>query len=44
MRRLLSYLHSLFTSSASFDDDHLMGAVDLSDSYCSELLNGKYST
>jgi hypothetical protein len=39
MKRLASYLHSLFSTPASDVEDELMGAVDLSDSaYCFSLL------
>lgn len=39
MKRLVTFLHSLFAAPVTDEEDHLTGAVDLSDSaYCFELL------
>ncbi|MFZ3287240.1 MAG: hypothetical protein WA191_10370 [Telluria sp.] len=39
MKRIVTFLNSLFGTPVSAEDDDLMGAVDLSDSaYCFELL------
>lgn len=39
MKRIVTFLNRLFGTPVCAEDDHLMGAVDLSDSaYCFELL------
>lgn len=38
MNRLLNFFYSLFGASALVEEDHLMGAVDLTDSYCADLV------